>query len=68
MGRLGEFAPGEAAPIAGIYELLNIFGSPTGLRAEVMDRGSPLPPAANGQTWRLIQSREGNESWRRLSG
>jgi hypothetical protein len=47
-----EHAPGEAAPAAGIYEQLNIFGRPTGIRVNV-GHGHPLPSAPVGHTWTL---------------
>ncbi len=53
MGRRPEHGPGEPAPTAGTYELVNIFGSPTGVRVDVA-HGQSLPPAPHGHNW--IQS------------
>jgi hypothetical protein len=52
-----EHAPGAAAPAAGTYELLNIFGEPTGIRVAVA-HGHPMPHAPHGQTWRLAEESE----------
>jgi hypothetical protein len=35
MAQRPEHAPGEAVPVTGIYEQLNIFGRPTGIRVAV---------------------------------
>jgi hypothetical protein len=43
-----EHTPGELAPAGGIYELLDIFGSPTGVRIKV-EHGYPFPAAPRGQ-------------------
>lgn len=50
MARRLEHDPGEPAPTAGTYELVNIFGSPTGVRVEVA-HGQALPAAPNGHSW-----------------
>jgi hypothetical protein len=47
-----EHAPGTAAPKTGLYEALNIFGSPSGTRIWVAE-GDPLPTAPLGFKWRL---------------
>jgi hypothetical protein len=47
-----DHAPGDAAPAAGIYEQLNIFGRPTGIRVNV-EHGHPLPSAPVGHNWTL---------------
>ena len=52
-----EHSPGAAAPAAGTYELLNIFGEPTGIRVAVA-HGHPMPQAPHGQTWRLAEAGE----------
>jgi hypothetical protein len=49
-----EHAPGEAAPAAGIYEQLNIFGRPTGIRV-TLARQHPLPGAPLGHNWTLVE-------------
>jgi hypothetical protein len=49
-----EHAPGEAAPVAGTYEQLNIFGRPTGIRVNVR-HGHPLPSAPLGHNWTLAE-------------
>jgi hypothetical protein len=48
-----DHAPGDAAPTAGIYEQLNIFGRPTGIRASV-GHGHLLPAAPVGHNWTLV--------------
>jgi hypothetical protein len=50
MARPRDHAAGEAAAKTGIYELFNIFGSPTGIRVN-MAQGQPLPSAPLGHTW-----------------
>jgi hypothetical protein len=47
-----DHAPGDAAPAAGIYEQLNIFGRPTGIRINV-EHGHPLPSAPLVHSWTL---------------
>jgi hypothetical protein len=54
MARRPEHAPGDAAPAAGTYEQLNIFGSPTGIRVNV-NYGQPLPPTPRGHSWVLTE-------------
>ena len=51
MGQKLEYKPNEKAPISGIYELLNIFGSPHGKTAFVC-QGERLPLAPRDYTWR----------------
>jgi hypothetical protein len=53
-----EHAAGELAPAAGTYEQLDIFGSPTGIRAQVT-RGHPLPATPRGHHWALADDVEG---------
>jgi azurin len=50
-----EHAPGEAAPIAGTYEQLNVFGRPTGVRINVT-HCHPLPAAPVGHNWALTEA------------
>jgi hypothetical protein len=52
-----EHAAGEPAPAAGIYEQLDIFGSPTGIRAKVMC-GHLLPAAPLGHNWARVNDVE----------
>jgi hypothetical protein len=54
MAHRQEHAPGEAAPAGGIYEQLNIFGRPTGIRISV-EQGHPMPSAPLGHSWALIE-------------
>lgn len=54
-----EHPPGHPAPLAGVYRLLNIFGTET-IEAAHVARGQPLPPAPLGHTWRL--EREAGET------
>lgn len=50
-----EYSPGMQAPMAGIFELRSVLGSPTGVRVTVA-RGEPLPKAPRGFTWSIIES------------
>jgi hypothetical protein len=50
-----EYAPGATAPAAGVYELLNIFGTPVGVRVPLAN-GETLPGASIGWKWRLVIS------------
>jgi hypothetical protein len=52
MAERPEHDPGELAPVGGEYELLSIFGSPTGVRVSVM-HGHPFPAAPRGHRWTL---------------
>src|ERR1700759_1471858 len=45
--------PGDRAPAADTYELLNVFGTPTGTTVDVGE-GDPLPRAPRGYTWRRL--------------
>jgi hypothetical protein len=49
-----EHIPGDVAPIAGIYEQLNVMGQPTGVRAAVA-RNQQIPAAPLGYTWTLAE-------------
>jgi hypothetical protein len=49
-----EHAPGEAAPVGGTYEQLNIFGRATGTRVTLMHK-HPLPDAPLGHNWTLVE-------------
>lgn len=48
-----EFHPGDPAPASGVFEELNIFGTPTGRTAQV-EIGEPLPTAPVGVGWVLV--------------
>jgi hypothetical protein len=48
-----EYQPGEPAPSAGSYELINVAGSPVGVQIE-MPHGHPFPSAPLGQFWRAV--------------
>jgi hypothetical protein len=48
-----DYAPGTAAPQTGLYEGLNIFGSPSGSRVWVAE-GDRFPAAPVGFKWRLV--------------
>jgi hypothetical protein len=54
MAERSEHDPGELAPVGGKYELLGIFGSPTGVRVNVM-HGHPFPAAPRGHRWTLAE-------------
>lgn len=45
--------PGASASVGGVYELLNVMGTPMGTRV-LVSRGEALPPAPFGWTWRLV--------------
>jgi hypothetical protein len=45
--------PGEPAPETGWYQLLNVFGTPTGERVFI-EIGTPSPDAPRGHEWQLI--------------
>lgn len=49
-----EYSPGECAPAIGIYEQINIFGQPNGIRADVA-QGHPFPAAPIGHFWRRVE-------------
>lgn len=51
---VSDHAAGSRAPISGDYELLNVFGSPTGDTVAIAE-GDVLPPAPIGFSWRLIE-------------
>lgn len=44
--------PGRPAPVSGIFEQMNIFGSPTGIMVRV-PCGHPLPAAPVGHGWAI---------------
>ena len=48
-----EHLPGEPATRAGLYEELNVFGSPTGNLARLAE-GAVFPAAPRGFTWRVV--------------
>ena len=50
---VSEHQPGDLAPVAGAYEELNIFGSPTG-SAAILQQGERIPLSPRGFTWRLL--------------
>jgi hypothetical protein len=52
-----EHSPGDAAPAAGVYEQLNIMGSPTGIRVNLA-HGHPMPSAPLGHYWTLAEDCE----------
>lgn len=64
--------PHSAAPHTGLFEELNIFGSPTGLAAFVT-KGDMLPAAPRGFVWRPLQTlssaelRERAEQYREMA-
>jgi hypothetical protein len=51
---LDHLKPGAPAPATGTYEEHNVFGTPTGNRADV-NNGDPVPPAPRGFTWRRVE-------------
>lgn len=48
-----EVPSGASAPQSGTYELLNVMGTPDGMRVE-LQKGEASPPAPFGWTWRLV--------------
>jgi hypothetical protein len=54
MAERSEHDPGDPAPAEGEYEMLNIFGSPTGIRVTLM-HGHPFPAAPRGHRWVLAE-------------
>ena len=46
--------PGQPAPASATYEQMNVFGSPTGIRVNVV-HGSPLPEAPIGHGWAVVE-------------
>jgi hypothetical protein len=57
-----ELKPWERAPVSGYYQLLNVFGTPTGEGAFV-ERGGLMPSAPRPHRWRLKDAAE--DSWLR---
>ncbi len=49
-----EHDPGELVLVAGHYEELNVFGTPTGRRTTLV-KGDRMPAAPRGFTWRLVE-------------
>ena len=49
-----EHEPGTLAPMTGLYEQLNVFGTPTGRVEHVRER-ERLPLGPRGFTWRPIE-------------
>lgn len=47
-----ECRPGEPAPISGLYQLLNVFGTVDGEEV-FLEQGHSAPGAPNGFTWRV---------------
>jgi hypothetical protein len=50
MAQRPTHAAGHPAPASAIYEQVNVFGSPTGIRVHV-PHGHPLPEAPIGHDW-----------------
>ncbi len=48
-----EFVPGEPAPSFGLYQELNVFGTPTG-KVIVMVQEETFPTAPRGFKWRAL--------------
>jgi hypothetical protein len=62
--RRSEHTPTDNAPASGRYELLNVFGTPTG-EAVSISEGERLPAAPRSYTWRLVAVDEPLEVARR---
>jgi hypothetical protein len=52
MSRTPTHAPGDPAPVAGVYQQLNVFGTGTQTIVRV-GRGEILPDAPIGFAWQL---------------
>jgi hypothetical protein len=50
-----EVTPGGRVLVSGVYELLNVFGTPTATKLFML-RGSAAPTAPREFMWRLIES------------
>ena len=50
-----QLQPGSPAPASGRYELLNVFGSPSGMQV-MLQAGEALPPAPYAWAWGLLPS------------
>lgn len=55
-----EFQPGAIAPDSGLYEELNVFGTPTG-RAVTVTQGETFPALPRGFSWRPLSSLSASE-------
>jgi hypothetical protein len=62
--RRSEHTPTDHASASGRYELLNVFGTPTGEAVSVSE-GERLPAAPRSYTWRLVANDEPLEVARR---
>jgi len=49
---MAEVRPWQSAPASGCYQLLNVFGTPSG-EETIVEQGSPTPGAPRGYVWRL---------------
>jgi hypothetical protein len=54
MAQRAEYDPNDRASASGNYELLNIFGTPTG-ETVIVRKGDRLPKSALGYRWRLVE-------------
>jgi hypothetical protein len=54
MDRRQEHQPGAHAPVTGLYEELNVFGSPT-RKVEHVQEGERLPRAPRDFSWRQVE-------------
>jgi hypothetical protein len=64
MAQRPEHAPGDAAPAAGTYEQLNIFGRPISIQVTLL-RNHPFPEAPIGHSWVLADKNE--DGWQSAS-
>ena len=71
--RHDEFQGGEAAPNCDAYELLNVFGTPTG-QVVVVVKGETFPAVPRGYTYRSLATHSAAElrakasHYRRMAG
>ena len=49
---IADVRPGQPAPASGCYQLLNVFGTPSG-EETIVEQGSPTPGAPRGYMWQL---------------
>ena len=49
-----QHPPGQPAPVSATYELMNVFGTPTGARVR-LPRGQILPDAPIGHDWTVVE-------------
>ena len=56
-----EHLPGQSAPTSAIYEQMNIFNSPTGVRVKVV-RGESTAVCPDGASWAVVEDDTGSSA------